>query len=97
MKLFKKTFLDEEIERTECIMKTMAPDSDDYKDTLKIYERLQKQKNKKKPAIGKYVVEVAKVAVPVGASIFLGMLAYKKNQDMEMKDGDVWNESRKLR
>lgn len=95
MKLFKKSFIDEELERTEAIMKTMAPDSDDYQEALETYERLREQK--KGPEIGKYVVEAAKVAIPVGASIFLGLLAYKKNQDMEIKDGDVWNESRKLR
>lgn len=96
MKLFnKKTFIDEELERTECIMRVMAPDSDDYKAALETYERLREQK--KKPEIAKHLVEVAKVAVPVGASIFLGLLAYKKNQDMELKDGDVWSESKKLR
>lgn len=96
MKLFKKNdFIDEELERTEAIMRIMAPDSDDYKAALETYERLREQK--KKPEIAKHLVEVAKVAVPVGASIFLGLLAYKKNSEMEMKDGDVWNESRKLR
>lgn len=95
MKLFKKTFIDEEIERCEDIMRIMAPDSDDYKAALETYERLKEQK--KGPDTGKHIVEIAKVAVPVGASIFLGLLAYKKNSDMEMKDGDVWSESKKLR
>jgi hypothetical protein len=95
MKFFKKSFLDEEIERTEAVMKVMAPDSDDYKEALETYERLREQK--KGPDVGKYIVEAAKVAIPVGASIFLGLLAYKKNQEMELKDGDVWSESKKLR
>lgn len=95
MKLFKKSFIDEELERTEAIMKVMAPDSDDYKEALETYERLREQK--KGPDVGKYLIEAAKIAVPVGASIFLGLLAYKKNSDMEMKDGDVWQESKKLR
>jgi len=88
-----RKFLLNELSRYEEILEEETPGTEEYEqikgEYLEVYKELYSKKN-----IWDKVIDVAKVIVPAGVSVGLGIFAYHKNQELESKDGDVWREAR---
>lgn len=90
----RKKFLEEELVRYEDYLIATDPGTEEYQQIyenyLKVLEELYPKKN-----LWNKILDVAKILVPAGVSVGLGIFAYHKNENLESKDGDVWKEARR--
>lgn len=92
--LKRKKFLVSELIRYEELMNEETPGTEEYEKLKDSYLEVLREAFPKKN-LGDKLMEFLKITLPVGASIFLGVYAYHKNENLESKDGDVWREARR--
>lgn len=90
----RKKFLETELLRYEEYLEATELGTEEYQQVyenyLKVLEELYPKKN-----LWNKILDVAKILVPAGVSVGLGVFAYHKNEQLESKDGDVWKEARR--
>lgn len=94
MKKEQKTFLQSELNRYEELLTYETPGTEEYQKIYENYLEVLKELYPKKNLWDK-VIDVAKILIPAGVSVGLGIFAYHKNEKLESKDGDVWKEARR--
>lgn len=90
-----KQFLKQELARYEELMKNEVPGTEEYEQLRKSYQEVYRELYSKKNP-WEITMDVLRLFVPVGASIWTAVYAYHKNQELESKDGDAWRISQKL-
>lgn len=91
-----KQFLHQELVRYQESLQNLTPGTEEYEQVYKTYSNIYSKLYSDK-GVGEKVMDVLKLFVPVGASIFMGIFAYHKNLELESKDGDVWREAHEVR